>query len=153
MNATEHQQQVRLSKVALNLLVILAATILFNVFPQRVGFWRSAIDLSSFTPVLAPEFTSYLPWLNVWWGVAFSVNVSLLILRRRIPLSGWVEVGISVYGGVLLTALAMGAPFQMVAWASALVRLILALAALLTFFKASRLARGLLAKSRAVSST
>ena len=62
--------------------IIGAAAILFNFYPEHIGFWRSADDPASFTPLLGPGFAAFLPWLNTYWLWAFWLCVANLALQR-----------------------------------------------------------------------
>ena len=67
------------ARTNVNLCLIAASAMLFNVYPERVGLLKSVTVPSSFTPLLAPEFHTYLPWLNLWWGLTFSLNLAHLL--------------------------------------------------------------------------
>ena len=127
MNQIE-QRNDRISKgrTLVDLLVIVAAAIVFNFFPQNVGVLVSATDPSSFIPLLAPEFQSYLLWLNIWWRVTFSLYVAHLVLGKWNLATRWIDIGRRLFGVVLLGWMMVGAPFIVVPWASAIVKLILA---------------------------
>jgi len=122
------QRNDRISKgrTLVDLLVIVAAAIVLNFFPQKVGVLVSATDPSSFIPLLAPEFPSYLFWLNIWWGVTLSLYVAHLVLGEWNRATRWIDVGRRLSGVLLLGWIVVGAPFIVVPWASAIVRLILA---------------------------
>ena len=62
--------------------IIGAAVILFNFYPEHIGFWRSADDPTSFTPLLGPGFAAFLPWLNTYWLWAFWLCVANLALQH-----------------------------------------------------------------------
>jgi hypothetical protein len=57
--------------------------LIFNYYPQRVGFWVSATDGLSFLPILSPAFfEQYLPWINLCWVLALGLNIAHLSLGR-----------------------------------------------------------------------
>lgn len=61
----KQDKMISVGRSIVNICVIAAASVLSNFFPERVGMIKSATDPSSFTPLLAPEFQSYLSWLNL----------------------------------------------------------------------------------------
>jgi hypothetical protein len=109
-----------------DLLLTAAAASLFNLFPRWVGVLVSATDPSSFVPLLAPGFASYLPGLNLWWGVTFSLDVAHLALGRWILATRGIDIARRLLGIALLIWMVAGPPLVVGPWASAIVRIILA---------------------------
>lgn len=127
MNQIEQRNdRIGRGRTLVDLFVIVAAAILFNFFPQKVGVMVSATDPSTFTPLLAPEFQSYLLWLNIWWGVTFSLYVAHFVLGKWNPATRRIDIARRLFGVVLLGWMVVGTPFIAVPWASAIVKLILA---------------------------
>jgi len=128
---------------------LVGAIILFNFFPQQVGILVSADDPSSFVPLLAPEFRVHLPWLNLWWGLALAMNlVDLTVtgaLRHELGTwqvtKRWIDVGLSFFCALILFRLLIGGPIvqgeQSVAFLTAFVKFVLALALMLVTLAAS----------------
>ena len=135
-------------RTLVDLIVIVAAAIVFNFFPQNVGVLVSATDPSSFIPLLAPEFQSYLLWLNTWWGVTFSLYVALLVLGKWNRATRWIDIARRLFGIVLLGCMVVGAPFVAVPWASAIAKLILAAIGITMLVKMVRQINLLLRASR-----
>lgn len=131
-------KMISVGRSIVNICLIVAASVLFNFFPEKVGMIRSATDPSSFTPLLAPEFQSYLSWLNLWWGLAFSVYLVHLILRRWTVVTQWVDLALRVFGAFLLGWMVLGAPFIVVPWVSVTVKFILAVVCVLTLIGAGK---------------
>ncbi len=104
-----------------------ACAVLFNVFPQKVGFYRTILDPTSFVPLLGPGFAAFLPWLNLWWGLAFSLEVAHLVLGRWTTATRWSHLGLDVLGATILLAMAGGQPFLRVPVATVVAHLALAL--------------------------
>lgn len=66
MNQMEQRNdRIGRGRTLVNLFVIVAAAIVLNLFPQKVGVMVSATDPSTFIPLLSPKFQSYLLWLNI----------------------------------------------------------------------------------------
>ncbi len=93
-----------------DLCLIVAASVLFNVFPEKVGFIRSLTEPSSFTPLLAPDFQNYMPGLNLFWGLAFSLGVANLIMLRWNIGTRSIDLVLSILGIFVLIQLVLGGP-------------------------------------------
>jgi hypothetical protein len=89
---------------------LIAAIVLFNAFPHRIGVLISATDAESFVPLLAPEFQVHMPWLNAWWGLALALAMVKLAYGRWTPALRWAELGLKVFGILLLGRLVLGGP-------------------------------------------
>jgi hypothetical protein len=115
---TDHIQRVW---VAGEMIVILAAIILFNFFPEKIGVLGSLTDPRSFIPLLAPEFLDHLAWLNLWWGLALLLGGAKLIIGRWRTAMRWAGIGLQFFAGFILFRLVMGGPIVGInsAWAGA----------------------------------
>jgi hypothetical protein len=91
--------------------IIGAAAILFNFYPEHIGFWRSADDPASFTPLLGPGFDAFLPWLNTYWLWAFWLCVANLALQRWTLVTRLVDLALDLFGAAIFAAMFMGSPF------------------------------------------
>jgi hypothetical protein len=110
------EEQVRLNRInvvttAIDMLFIVAVTIVFNFIPHIVGIYNLPAA-ESFRPLLTPEFQIVLPWLNIWWGLAFTLDLVRLIQRRQTFGTCWLDCGLHVYGAVLLGWLALDPRFM-----------------------------------------
>ncbi len=92
--------------------LVAAMAVLFNVYPEKVGILWSATDWSTFTPVLAPQFQAYLVWLNLWWGLAFSLEMMHLLLRQWTTATRWMDLASRAFGALVLGAMVLGDPFM-----------------------------------------
>jgi hypothetical protein len=122
--------RISLAGIIVRLFFIVAAAVLFNFFPQKVGYIRTATDPSSFTPLLGPGVRSFLPWLNLWWGLAFGLEIAHLILRRWITTTRWIGLALDVFGAVVLGAAAADTPFVEIPFVTPIARLALGLASI-----------------------
>lgn len=106
----------------LEVLMLTAVMVVFNLYPDRVGYLQNATRPGSFVPVLlGASFTELLPWLNVWWSVALVAAVLKLARADQRSLLAWVELSASVLGVFLLGRLLLGpAPVSVdTQWAAA----------------------------------
>lgn len=90
---------------------ILALAILFNFYPEWVGIvgfhqgagsWRLSL--------LRPEFSTNMPLLNLWWGLAFVLNLFVLRQGRWRRKTRWAEFALGLLGGVVLLLIIIGPP-------------------------------------------
>jgi hypothetical protein len=91
--------------------IIGAAAIIFNFYPEHIGFWQSADDPLSFTPLLGPGFAAFLPWLNTYWLWAFWLCVANLALQHWTLATRVVDLALNLYGAAIFAAMFMGSPF------------------------------------------
>ncbi len=105
--------------------ITVACATIFNFFPEKVGYYKTIVDSASFVPLLGPGFATYLPWLNLWWGLVFSLQVAHLSLGRWITVTRWSDLGLDVLGAAVLLATAGGQPFLQVPVATFVARLVL----------------------------
>jgi hypothetical protein len=110
--------------------LIVACAVLFNGFPQKVGYYRTIADAASFVPLLGPGFAAFLPWLNLWWALAFSLEVVHLALGRWTTATRWSRLALDVVGAMILVAMAAGEPFVQAPVATVAARAALALTGL-----------------------
>ncbi len=83
--------------------------LLFNFYPQRVGFWVSATDASSFLPILSPAFfEQYLPWLNLCWLLALGLNIAHLSLGRWTLATRLLDLGLAFLALNIVAAMIFG---------------------------------------------
>ena len=91
--------------------LIIWLALLFNVYPQRVGFVVSANDPASFTPMLAPGFDAFLPWLNTYWFWAFNLCLASLVLRRWTSLTRLFDLLLDLFGATIVGLMIADTPF------------------------------------------
>jgi hypothetical protein len=103
--------RINIAETFVELFIIIAVAILFNFFPQYVGFWRSAADPASFTPLLGPGFAAFLPWLNTYWFWAFCLCLANLVLQRWTPVTRLVDLTLNLFGAAVFAALFADSPF------------------------------------------
>jgi hypothetical protein len=105
--------------------ILLGLSILLNFFPEKVGYYTSAADIQSFTPILAPDFSVQLPWLNLWWGIAFAMHLVNLLTKRWATATRWPDLLLGVMSIYVLGRILMGSPLFIYPIASLLAKLIL----------------------------
>jgi hypothetical protein len=106
-----HTNRVGIAGTIVELFVISVAAILFNFYPQQVGFWRSAADPTSFTPLLGPDFAAFLPWLNTYWLWAFCLCLAHLALQRWTLATRLVDLALNLFGAAIFAAMFAATPF------------------------------------------
>jgi hypothetical protein len=106
--------------------LIVACAVLFNGFPQKVGYYRTIVDPASFVALLGPGFAAFLPWLNLWWALAFSLEVVHLALGHWTTATRWSRLVLDVACAMILVAMAAGEAFVQVPVATVAARFALA---------------------------
>lgn len=93
-----------------SMVVILAALMFMNFFPDRVGFYLSATDPHGFMLVRTSLLTAHLPWLNLWWGLLIALRLVHLITKRWTSLTRSADLLLSGLGVFVLGKILMGGP-------------------------------------------
>lgn len=123
---------------AVRICFLLALLIVFNIYPDKVGIYRTLGDASSLVPLLGPGFYAALPWLTAWWALGLAVASALLFFERWTAELRLVDWTVDLVGILVLGRLLFGAPLflAMPDWPvpfwtwNTLARLLLALALL-----------------------
>jgi hypothetical protein len=118
-NATTHTSRrepdrINIAGTIVEMAIIGAAAIIFNFYPEHIGFWRSADDPTSFTPLLGPGFDQFLPWLNTYWLWAFCLCVANLVLQRWTLVTRLLDLALNLLGATIFAAMFADSPFLMV---------------------------------------
>jgi hypothetical protein len=95
---------------ALSTVILVLLIVLFNFYPDRVGFYRRAGDMRTFVPLLAAEFQAHMPWLNAFWGATLALNGAKLISGRWRPWLRWAGLGLTSFGVIVACRLLLGDP-------------------------------------------
>jgi len=93
---------------ALGMLLIAVVVIMLNFFPHNVGYYRSLIDPSDFVPISSAAVGEYLPWLNLWLGPRFALNMYNLWRPSWVPLTHWFGLALDVIGAVICGSMVSG---------------------------------------------
>lgn len=87
------------AKAIFNICAITIMMLILNLYPDRVGIWRFADDATSFVPVLNAAFLeTWLPWFNLWWVLALSLNIVHLSLGRWTLATRILDIVVIVFG-------------------------------------------------------
>ncbi len=148
LNAQHDHDGIHLVGTIVDLCLIVAASVLFNVFPEKVGFIRSLTEPSSFTLLLAPDFQNHMPWLNLFWGLAFSLCVANLVMLRWNIGTRSIDLALSILGIVILIELVLGGPLTVYGWLDRFVKFGLAVAIIPATIDAIRKVEQLLSRWR-----
>ncbi|MGH9860634.1 MAG: HAAS signaling domain-containing protein [Candidatus Acidiferrales bacterium] len=98
----EDHERISPPNLVFKIYAILALFAWVNFFPETFGFWFIADD--SAHTILFSEMGLRLPviLINVWWGLALALNMWLLRLGRWTRESRWAELGLGIFGAILL---------------------------------------------------
>ena len=93
---------------AAEICILTGLIVLFNVFPEKVGFYSSAVQPYLFVPLLTPAWLPYVPWLNLWWGLALTLALVKLVYGRWTQALRWADLGVHLLGICVLASLILG---------------------------------------------
>jgi hypothetical protein len=88
--------------------ILIGVIVLFNAFPEKVGLYSSAVQPYLFVPLLTPAWLPYVPWLNLWWGLALTLALVKLVYGRWTQALRWADLGVHLLSIVVLASLILG---------------------------------------------
>ncbi len=91
--------------------ILIGVIVLFNLVPEKVGIYSSAVEPYVFVPLLTPEWLSYIPWLNVWWGLALTLALLKLVYGRWTEALRWADLGVHLLSICVLASVLLGYTF------------------------------------------
>jgi hypothetical protein len=112
----------------LGIICTAAVLVWVNLFPHTVGYFVTLSDTSSFTPVLAPAFRTYLPYLNIWWTISLLIYLAQLITGRWTGTIHIFDILLKLYGVFIVNWIVFGPAVTLFPWLSTLVKVVLGLA-------------------------
>lgn len=90
--------------------LIVVAFVLFNAFPERIGFITSFEEPIRFVPILAAEFFAHLPLLNLYWAFVLALSFyKLRVLRWTLGMR-LADFALTILGIFVLYRLLVGGP-------------------------------------------
>jgi hypothetical protein len=93
------------------MVIIVLVFLLFNFFPHKIGVYGIMTQSGPwFSPLLAPTFSTYLPWWNLYWLLVLCLSMILLIRGRWNKFLWWVEIGLMIFSGFLVYWMLVGPP-------------------------------------------
>ncbi|MEW5941485.1 MAG: hypothetical protein AB1750_17605 [Chloroflexota bacterium] len=103
----EDADQVKIGEHVAEVVFLVLGLVLFNFYPQYIGIYGFTDEGRFFAPLLSDAFFSYMPWINLLWGLQFALDVWLIQQRRwqfgsRLLLMA-VKAGNAVLAYVMLT--------------------------------------------------
>ena len=78
----EDADQIKIGEHVAEMVFIVLGLILFNFYPQYIGIYGFTDNQRFFAPLLSDAFFSYMPWINLLWGLQFALDVWLVQQRR-----------------------------------------------------------------------
>ena len=93
---------------AAEICILIGVMVLFNVFPERVGIYSSAVEPYLFIPLLTPAWLAYMPWLNIWWGLALTLALVKLVYGRWTQALRWADLGVHLLSILVLASVILG---------------------------------------------
>lgn len=74
----EESDQVSVAGSIAEIVFTVVGLVIFNLYPEIIGFYSFTDKGSTFMPILTQAFFSYMPWINLLWGLQIALNVWLL---------------------------------------------------------------------------
>jgi hypothetical protein len=96
-----------------------AALVIFNFYPQIIGFGFVLNGTWTYLPILSEAFFRYMPYLTGLWILQIALNLILVRQGRWQTATRWVSIGLKVLG-VVLAAVMLAGPDLIGSTASAL---------------------------------
>jgi hypothetical protein len=93
---------------AVEICILIGVMVLFNAFPEKVGIYSSAVEPYLFIPLLTPAWLSYMPWLNIWWGLALTLALVKLVHGCWTQALRWADLGVHLLGICVLASVILG---------------------------------------------
>ncbi|MFB3923962.1 MAG: hypothetical protein ACE145_19750 [Terriglobia bacterium] len=94
-----------------SLYAILLFAVVFNFFPDWVAIFGFAPKTGAWRlPMLRPEFSNYLPILNIWWALAFTLNLVVLRQGRWRRETRWAEFALGLLAIGIMLMVILGPP-------------------------------------------
>lgn len=132
LNAKADSDRVHVVGTIVEVGLIAAVAIALHFFPEKVGVIKSLTDPSSFTPLLAAKFQDHMPMLNLYWGLAASLCIANLTLRRWNIVTRCAELGLNILALSILVQMVLGGPITVSPGITMLIKFGLAIAVIPT---------------------
>jgi len=93
---------------AAEICILISVVVLFNAFPEKVGIYSSAVEPYLFIPLFTPAWLAYMPWLNIWWGLALTLALVKLVYGRWTQALRWADLGVHLLSIFVLASVILG---------------------------------------------
>jgi hypothetical protein len=131
------------NEMVFGLVFTVVAILVFNFFPQWIGFIGRDDGIWQLFPILAPEFRVHVPWLTALWGLEIVIKLAVLRHGRWQRSTRWAELGLSAAGLYVIYRMIAGGPITIIPFftivAKGILGLVLLIALVETFGMAYRL--------------
>ena len=88
----EESDQVSLAGSIAEIVLTVVGLVIFNFYPEIIGFYSFTGKGSAFLPILTQAFSNYLPWINLLWGLQIGLNVMILQQMRWQTGARWFSI-------------------------------------------------------------
>jgi hypothetical protein len=105
----EESDQVSLVETIVEIVFSVVGLVIFNFYPEIIGFYSFTDKGSIFMPILTQAFFSYMPWINLLWGMQIALNAWLLQQMRWQKSTRWFSIAIKA-GEVVLAYIMLKGP-------------------------------------------
>jgi hypothetical protein len=108
LKAQPDPEVIKPAGMIVDVVLTLAALVLFNAFPQWVGI---GIDINGkwvFASILAPAFFQYLPWIDLLWALTAALKILVVSLGRWQAATRWASIALELFNIVLAERMLTG---------------------------------------------
>jgi hypothetical protein len=104
----EESDQVSMAGTIAETVCLVLGLALFNLYPDYIGIYGFTDKGNFFVPFLSQAFFSYMPWINLLWGLQIGLNAWLLQQMRWHTGTRWLLITVKAGGAALAYVMLMG---------------------------------------------
>jgi len=104
-DVVDENDQVSIAGTIAETVFIVLGLAIFNIYPEYIGIFGFTNTGNYFAPLLSQTFFSYMPWINLLWGLQIALNAWLLQQTRWHSGTRWLSIAIKA--GSITLAIAM----------------------------------------------
>ena len=84
--------------------ILIGVIVLFNAFPEKVGYYSSAVEPYLFLPLLTSAWMPFVPWLNLWWSLALTLALVKLVYGRWTQVLRWADLAVHLLSVIIVAS-------------------------------------------------
>jgi len=97
LKAKPDPEVIKPAGMMVDVVLTLAALVLFNAFPQWVGIGMNVNGQWVFTSILTPAFFQYLPWISVLWALTAALKIAVVSQGRWQAATRWASIALAIF--------------------------------------------------------
>ena len=108
-DVVEESDRVTIAGAIAETVFIVLGLAIFNIYPEYIGIYGFSNTGNFFVPFLSQTFFSYMPWINLIWGLQIALNAWLLQQLRWNSGMRWLWIAIKAGSIALAIVMLNGA--------------------------------------------